>query len=90
MSKTMQLLEDLDYLQTAGMTEDHLRSLHHWAGRTGAEERVTFKSAREYFGQGREMRANNAAFAERLHFVADAHKRDMSTLVELALRVHPM
>lgn len=89
MSKNTQLLEDLSYLESAGMTLDQLRALHHWAGRPGSEERVTFNSARDYFSRGHEMGVNNSLFADRLHFVAEAHKRDISALIELALRVLP-
>lgn len=89
MSKNGQLLDDLAYLESAGMTLDQLRSLHHWAGRPGSEERVTFNSARDYFSRGHEMGANNSLFADRLHLVAEAHKRDISALVELAIRTLP-
>lgn len=89
MSKNTQLLEDLAYLESVGMTLDQLRALHHWAGRPGAKERVTFNSARDYFSRGYEMRVNNALFANRLHFVAKAHRRDISSLIELAVRVIP-
>jgi hypothetical protein len=89
MSKNNQLLDDLAYLESAGLTVDQLRSLHHWAGRPGSEERVTFNSARNYFKREHEMGANNSQFANRLHFVADAHKRDIAALVEMALRTIP-
>lgn len=89
MSKNSQLLVDLSYLESAGMTVDQLRSLHHWAGRPGSEERVTFNSARNYFSREHEMGANNSLFAARLHFVADAHKRDIAALVEMAVRSIP-
>lgn len=89
MSKNKQLLDDLTYLESAGLSVDQLRSLHHWAGRPGSEERVTFNSARDYFARGHEMGRNNSVFAERLHFVAEAHKRDMSKLVELAVSTFP-
>ena len=73
MSKNKQLLDDLNYLESAGLTVDQLRSLHHWAERPGSEERVTFNSARDYFARGHEMGKNNSVFAERLHFVVEAH-----------------
>lgn len=87
--KSTQLLDDLAYLESVGMTLDQLRSLHHWAGRPGSEERVTFKSARDYFSRGHEMGTNNSLFAERLHLVAEAHKHDLSALVEMAVRAVP-
>lgn len=86
MSKNEQLLDDLAYLESAGMTVDQLRLLHHWSGRPGSEERVTFSSARNYFARGHEMGPNNSLFAERVHFVAEAHKSDISKLVDLAIR----
>lgn len=89
MSKNSQLLDDLAYLKFVGMTVDQLRSLHHWIGRPGSEERVTFNSARNYFEREHEMGANNSLFAERLHFVANAHKRQIAALVEMAVRTIP-
>lgn len=89
MSNNTQLLDDLDYLESVGMTLDQLRSLHHWAGRPGSEERVTFNSARDYFSRGHEMGPNNALFAERLHLVAEAHKHGLSALVQMAVRAVP-
>lgn len=90
MKQTDQLLADLDYLEAAGMTVDQLRSLHHWSGRPEASERVTFSSARDYFSHGREMKSNNAAFAERLRLVADLHQRGLGGLVEIALLKRPL
>jgi hypothetical protein len=89
MSQHTQLLADLDYLESEGMTTQQLRSLHHWAGRPDAERRVTFNSLRTYFKRELEMEANNSLLAARLHFVADAHKRDLSALVEGAIRALP-
>ncbi|MCY0914037.1 hypothetical protein [Massilia antarctica] len=89
MSKNTQILEDLAYLELVGMTLDQLRSLHHWAGRPGSEERVTFKSGHDYFDLGHEMGANNSLFADRLHFVAEAHKRNLEALVGMAERAFP-
>jgi len=89
MSKNEQLLDDLAYLESVGMTVDQLRLLHHWAGRPGSEERITFASTRDYFARGHEMGLNNSLFAERVHFVAEAHKSDISKLVDLAVRMLP-
>lgn len=88
MSKAAQLLADLDYLERVGMSVEQLRSLHHWAGKA-TEARVSFATVRDYFGHGRDMRANNLLFAERLHLVADAHRRGMPAMVEVALRMYP-
>lgn len=90
MKRTDQLLADLEYLKTAGMTIDQLRSLHHWSDRPDASKHVTFSSARDYFSQGQEMRSNNAAFADRLRHVADLHQRGLAGLVETALQKYPL
>lgn len=47
MSKANRLLEELDYLELAGMTVEQLRSLHHWAG-TRTEAMVSYATVREY------------------------------------------
>lgn len=88
MSTATQLLEDLDYLEQAGMTVEQLRSLHHWAG-TSTEKKVTYATVRDYFSHGRDMRENNTIFAERLHLVAQTHRRGIPALVEIALRAYP-
>lgn len=88
MSKAAQLLEDLAYLERAGMTVEQLRSIHHWAG-TQTETRVTYASVRDYFGHERDMRDNNSAFADRLHLVAELQRRGIAAMVEVALRIYP-
>lgn len=89
MSTNTQLLDDLAYLESVGMTVAQLRSLHHWAGRPRSEGRVTFKSVRDYFRRGHEMGPNNSLFAERLHLVAETHKLGLPALVEMASRAVP-
>jgi len=97
MKKNDQLLEDIAYLESIGMTLDQLRSLHHWAGRPSSEGRVTFNSARDYFRRGQELGVNNSLFADRLNFVAKAHTQDVADartanigdLVEHAVRELP-
>ncbi len=88
MNRTEQLLADIDYLEKIGMTVDQLRSLHHWSVRPEASKRVTFSSVRDYFSPGQEMKSNNAAFADRLHLVADLHQRGIAGLVESAIQRH--
>jgi hypothetical protein len=51
---------------------------------------VTFKSTREYFEKGQTMRAENAAFAARLHDVASMHKRGLEALIDWALAERPV
>lgn len=88
MSKAEQLLQDLAYLERAGMTVEQLRSLHHWAG-TYTESNVTYTTVRDYFGHKRDMRAKNSDFADRLHLIAELHRRGIPALVEIALRIYP-
>ena len=90
MNKQDQLLTDLDYLEQSGMTVDQLRSLHHWSERPESERRVTFAAVRDYFGRGRDMRSNNADFAERLHLVAQLRRGGIADMVSVALRVLPI
>ena len=92
MNKTSQLLADLDYLEQSGLTVEQLRTLHHWSGRPEAEARVTFASARDYVAQGRDMKTNNTAFADRLRFVAQQHQlqHQLAALVEQALFRFPL
>jgi len=88
MTKAEQLLEDLAYLERAGMTVEQLRSLHHWAG-THTEAKVTYATVRDYFGHERDMREKNSTFAERLHLMAELHRRGIPALLEVALRIYP-
>jgi len=90
MSKNSQLLDDLLYLESAGMTLHQLRLLHHWAGRPKAEEQVTFKSVRRYFSREYDMGLNNSLFAERLHFIAETHKLGFTALVDMAIHALPL
>ena len=90
MNRALQLIADLEYLERSGLTTEQLRSLHHWSGRPEAATRVTFAAAREYFAQGRDLKANNAAFADRLRLIADLHQRGIATLVERALLQYPL
>ncbi len=89
MSKAKQLLEDIDYLEGAGLTTDQLRQLHHWGGDPARETRVTFSSTRSYFAKDQAMLDNNAAFADRVRLVAQLHQQGLKALVELALKQIP-
>jgi hypothetical protein len=90
MHKTKQLLDDLQYLEAAGLTTQQLRSLHHWSNRPEAAARVSFATARSYFAREQNMQANNAAFADRIRLVADLHQRGFIALVEQALLMYPL
>lgn len=81
-----QLVEDVRYLRSAGMSEQQLSALHHFSlkGR-----KVTFRRLESYFSTNRDLRQTNYNFAERLRFVASEHRRgrkEFSTLVGEALR----
>lgn len=89
MSKSDQLVVDLDYLESVGMTVEQLRYLHHWSGKP-TRSNVTYHNVREYFSRGRDMKGNNSDFADRLHLVAETYKLGIPALVELALRIHPI
>ena len=45
--------------------------------------------ARKYFEKNQDMMSNNAAFAERIRFLADRHQRGIAGLVEDTLRKFP-
>jgi hypothetical protein len=90
LNKAKQICDDLEYLENVGLTNEQLRTLHHWSDRPEAAARVSFASARDYFAKGQAMRANNAAFAERLHLIVDLHQRGLGALVEQALSKFPL
>lgn len=90
MNRTEQLVADLQYLKAAGLTTDQLYSLHHWSDRPEAAKRVTFTTALNYFKKDQELKANNAAFANRLRFIADCHQRGLAGLIEQALAKYPV
>jgi hypothetical protein len=89
MSKAKQLIEDLEYLESVGLTTDQLRRLHHWGGDPERETRVTFASARSYFSKDHDMNEKNAAFADRLRMITDLHRNGLSAMVELAIQTLP-
>lgn len=89
MSKAKQLLEDIDYLESVGLTVAQLRRLHHWGGDPAREARITFASTRNYFAKDQEMLENNTSFADRVHLVAEVHRQGLPAIVELALSQIP-
>jgi hypothetical protein len=89
MSNAQELLSDIEYLEAAGMRVEDLRRLHHWEGDAERERRVSYQSTRDYFSKGGELGVNNAAFANRVHFVAETHRRGFSGLVSQALERFP-
>lgn len=82
------LVGAVHYLQRNGLTVEQLRALHH-PQRTPE----TFASTLRYFGSPKELRPLNRAYAERLIYVADEHRKGregMGQLVEQALSRWPM
>ena len=79
------------YLQDAGMSSDELTALHHFS-RSG--KKVTFASIPKYFAGSKELQDNNAAFAERICFVALEHRlkpeKSFAILVRTALAKWPI
>lgn len=84
------IVTSLRYLESAGMSVDQLSQLHHFSlrGRT-----VSFSRGFRYFGVNKELRENNIRYAERLAFVANAHKLGegpLNALVRQALARWPL
>ncbi len=90
MNDVQRLCSDLDYLESAGLTLEQLRSLHHWSTRPEAAERVSFAIARNYFAKELPMKANNEAFAARLRLVVELHRGGFDALVKHALSKYPL
>jgi hypothetical protein len=85
-----QLVEEVRYLRSAGMSEQQLSALHHFSlkGR-----KVTFRELERYFSTNRDLRRTNYNLAERLRFVANEHRmgrKDFSISVREALRRWPL
>lgn len=84
------IIEAARYLQAGGMSQKQLSALHHFSTK-GRE--VSFTSIGRYFGVGKNLRANNGQFAERLTFVADTHRqsgKDLNLLIQEALVRWPL
>ena len=84
-----EIVQAARYLQADGMSRKQLSALHHFSAK-GRE--VSFASICRYFGAGKNLRANNRRFAERLTFVADArrHGEGLDPLVQEALARWPL
>jgi hypothetical protein len=76
------------YLRENEMSNQHLRALHH------AQKRPeTFSSTIKYFGANKELKGLNVLYANRLLFVADAHRKGLTgfqSLVDTALAKWPV
>ena len=82
------LVGSVEYLKRKGMPVEYLRALHHPMSRA-----ETFASTLRYFGTKRNLKGKNAAFAERVMFVATEHERgrgSLAALVEGAIRRRPI
>ena len=64
-------VEALTYLQSAGMTKDQLKDVHHNPRRT-----ETYHAALRYFSSPKELRAVNEAYSKRLQSIAERHKAE--------------
>ena len=86
-----QVVNAARYLQTAGMSTDELTALHHFSL---SGKRVTFGSIPRYFAGSKELQDNNAAFAERICYVASEHRvkpeKTFAALVRTALAKWPL
>jgi len=85
-----QLIEDARYLKLAGMSQQHLSTLHHFSLKDREE---TFTSTLKYFGENKDLRRNNTNYANRLKFVAAEHRRTgkgFNSLVAQALAKWPL
>ena len=67
-----QLIEDARYLKLAGMSQQHLSTLHHFSLKDREE---TFNSTLKYFGENKDLGLNNTNYARRLKFVVVEHRR---------------
>jgi hypothetical protein len=93
--RSQQASDDATYLESAGMSEAELSALHHFSvsDRT-TRFRGTFAGVRRYFTAGKQLRVKNSRFADRLAFVAGAHRSgtntSFATLVHEALTQLPL
>jgi len=73
------------------MSNDELTAIHH---RSLSGKRVTFGEIPGYFAGGKELRDENAAFAERICYVASEHRvkpeKTFAALVRSALAKWPL
>lgn len=85
-----QLVEEVRYLRSAGMSQQQLSALHHFSSK---DRRVTFRELEVYFGVNRSLRKTNSDLGERLRFVANGHRsgrKEFDALVQEALRRWPL
>jgi len=85
-----QIVNSSKYLESQGMSQDQLSSLHHFylKGRD-----ISFNLTNDYFGVNKNLKTRNSNFANRIIFVADQykqHKGSMSQLIEQALEKWPL
>jgi len=83
-----QVVEAARYLQSAGMSVQHLQAIHHSVRKT-----ETFAATIRYFGENKDLGDKNTRYAQRLGFIAAEHRRTgtgFSTLVDEALRRWPL
>jgi hypothetical protein len=93
-AKTMdacaRILEAAKFLQANGFTERQLSSIHHFSLK-GRKE--TYAAALRYFGEQRELRDRNLAYANRLEFIANQYRAkagSLNDLIKIALQRWPL
>jgi hypothetical protein len=84
------IVEAAKYLEASGFTQKQLSSIHHFSlkGRD-----VTFATAYKYFGEHKDVKERNLAYAERLAFIAEQYKAKagrFSDLIAQALKKWPL
>jgi hypothetical protein len=88
-----QAATDATYLESAGMSALDLSKLHHFSVNDGSW-RGSFEGVRRYFTPGKQLRANNTRFAERVAYVAREHRsgtnKSFDALVLEALAKFPL
>ena len=90
MHSCKRIVEAAKFLEANGFTQKQLSSIHHFSlkGRD-----VTFTTAYKYFGEGKELKDRNLAYADRLDFIAKEYKAGSGTfsdLIAIALRKWPL
>lgn len=83
-----QLVDAASYLQRQGMPVELLRKLHHPQKRP-----EQFAYTLKYFSQNKNLGALNRAYADRVLFVADEHRKGRGSFEKLvagALRQWPL
>jgi hypothetical protein len=85
-----QLAKDASYLREKGMTQEQLSALHHFSLKNRG---ITYNGLLRHFGNIQHPDPINVRFANRVRFVADAHRegrRDFESVIQEALARYPL